>query len=317
MFDFRVHFLLHNGFLTQDKPSQSRNRIRYRTVSSAEDQSALHDMLIADAIKSAIQEDVGSGDITSRVCIPITTHATAKFIAKASGIISGIEVAARVLSSVDPTIVTNILIKDGAPVAKGDIIAIANGPARSMLTAERTALNFLQRMSGIATGTHAYVAATNGTKAMILDTRKTSPGLRATDKFAVVHGGGSNHRFGLYDMAMLKNNHITACGSITAAVEALRAKTQVPIEVEVRTFDELNEALSLNIERIMLDHFNLDDMRRAVEIAAGRTPLEASGNMTIERIPAVAATGVDFISVGALTHSVTALDISFTFDPTH
>ena len=286
-------------------------------MSSAEDQSALHDMLIADAIKSAIQEDVGSGDITSRVCIPITTHATAKFIAKASGIISGIEVAARVLSSVDPTIVTNILIKDGAPVAKGDIIAIANGPARSMLTAERTALNFLQRMSGIATGTHAYVAATNGTKAMILDTRKTSPGLRATDKFAVVHGGGSNHRFGLYDMAMLKNNHITACGSITAAVEALRAKTQVPIEVEVRTFDELNEALSLNIERIMLDHFNLDDMRRAVEIAAGRTPLEASGNMTIERIPAVAATGVDFISVGALTHSVTALDISFTFDPTH
>ena len=286
-------------------------------MSSAEDQSALHDMLIADAIKSAIQEDVGSGDITSLVCIRSTPHATAKFIAKASGIISGIEVAARVLSSVDPTIVTNILIKDGSRVAKGDIIAIANGPARSMLTAERTALNFLQRMSGIATVTHTYVAATNGTKAIILDTRKTAPGLRVTDKLAVVHGGGSNHRFGLYDMAMLKNNHITACGSITAAVDALRAKTQVPIEVEVRTFDELNEALSLNIERIMLDHFNLDDMRRAVEIAAGRTPLEASGNMTIERIPAVAATGVDFISVGALTHSVTALDISFTFDPTH
>jgi nicotinate-nucleotide pyrophosphorylase (carboxylating) len=186
-----------------------------------------------------------------------------------------------------------------------------------MLTAERTALNFLQRMSGIATATHAYVAATNGTKAIILDTRKTAPGLRATDKLAVVHGGGSNHRFGLYDMAMLKNNHITACGSITAAVDALRAETRVPIEVEVRTFDELIEALSLNIERIMLDHFNLDDIRRAVEIAAGRTPLEASGNMTIERIPAVAATGVDFISVGALTHSVTALDISFTFDPTY
>ena len=274
-------------------------------------------MLIADAIKSAIQEDVGSGDITSVVCIPSTTDATAKFIAKASGIVSGIDVAARVLSSVDPTIITNILIADGSPVTKGDIIAIANGPARSMLTAERTALNFLQRMSGIATATHAYVAATNGTKAIILDTRKTAPGLRATDKLAVVHGGGSNHRFGLYDMAMLKNNHITACGSITAAVDALRAKTQVPIEVEVRSFEELEEALSLNIARIMLDHFNLDDMRRAVVIAAGRTPLEASGNMTIERIPAVAATGVDFISVGALTHSVTALDISFTFDPSH
>ena len=286
-------------------------------MSSAEDQPALHDVLIADAINAALAEDIGSGDITSRVCIPVTTQATAKFIAKANGIISGIDVAARILTTVDPTISTNILITDGAPVTKGDIIAVAYGPARSMLTAERTALNFLQRMSGIATTTHAFVAATKGTKSIILDTRKTAPGLRATDKLAVVHGGGSNHRFGLYDMAMLKNNHIAACGSITAAVDALRASSNVPIEVEVRTFDELNEALSLNIARIMLDHFNLDDMKRAVVIAAGRTPLEASGNMTIERIPAVAATGVDFISVGALTHSVTALDISFTFDPSH
>ena len=286
-------------------------------MSSVEDQPALHDALIADAINAALAEDIGLGDITSRVCIPATTQATAKFIAKANGIISGIEVAARILTAVDPTIITSIVIADGAAVTKGDIIAVAYGPARSMLTAERTALNFLQRMSGIATTTHAFVAATKGTKAIILDTRKTAPGLRATDKLAVVHGGGSNHRFGLYDMAMLKNNHITACGSITAAVAALRAETHVPIEVEVRTFDELNEALSLNIARIMLDHFNLHDMQRAVEIAAGRTPLEASGNMTIERIPAVAATGVDFISVGALTHSFTALDISFTFDPSH
>lgn len=286
-------------------------------MSSAEDQPALHDVLIADAINAALAEDIGSGDITSRVCIPVTTQATAKFIAKANGIISGIDVAARILTTVDPTIVTSILITDGAAVTKGDIIAVTHGPAHAMLTAERTALNFLQRMSGIATTTHAFVTATKGTKSIILDTRKTAPGLRATDKLAVVHGGGSNHRFGLYDMAMLKNNHITACGSITAAVDALRASSNVPIEVEVRTFDELNEALSLNIARIMLDHFNLDDMKRAVEIAAGRTPLEASGNMTIERIPAVAATGVDFISVGALTHSVTALDISFTFDPSH
>jgi len=286
-------------------------------VSSGEDQPALYDVLIADAINAALAEDIGSGDITSRVCIPVTTQATAKFIAKANGIISGIDVAARILTTVDATISTSSLIADGAAVTKGDIIAVAYGPARSMLTAERTALNFLQRMSGIATTTHAFVTATKGTKSIILDTRKTAPGLRATDKLAVVHGGGSNHRFGLYDMAMLKNNHITACGSITAAVHALRASSNVPIEVEVRTFDELNEALSLNIARIMLDHFNLDDMKRAVEIAAGRTPLEASGNMTIERIPAVAATGVDFISVGALTHSVTALDISFTFDPSH
>ena len=286
-------------------------------MNSAEDQPALHDVLIADAINAALAEDIGSGDITSHVCIPVTAQATAKFIAKANGIISGIEVAARVLNTVDPTIVTNILIADGAPVTKGDIIAVANGPARSMLTAERTALNFLQRMSGIATTTHAFVAATKGTKAIILDTRKTAPGLRATDKLAVVHGGGSNHRFGLYDMAMLKNNHITACGSITAAVDALRTSSSVPIEVEVRSFEELEEALSLNIARIMLDHFSINDMQLAVATAAGCTPLEASGNMTIERIPAVAATGVDFISVGALTHSVTALDISFTFDPSH
>ena len=247
---------MHNAFHLQDKASQSRNRVGYSTVNSVEDQPALHDVLIADAINAALAEDIGSGDITSRVCIPVTAQATAKFIAKANGIISGIEVAARVLNTVDPTIVTNILIADGAPVTKGDIIAVANGPARSMLTAERTALNFLQRMSGIATTTHAFVAATKGTKAIILDTRKTAPGLRATDKLAVVHGGGSNHRFGLYDMAMLKNNHITACGSITAAVDALRTSSSVPIEVEVRSFEELEEALSLNIARIMLDHFS-------------------------------------------------------------
>lgn len=277
----------------------------------------LHDIRIADAIHAALREDIGVGDITSLTCIPVSVTATARFIAKSSGIVSGIGIAAQVLTSVDPAIESDILITDGAPVTKGDIIAVSRGPARSMLTAERTALNFLQRMSGIATTTHTYVTATLGSKAIILDTRKTAPGLRATDKLAVTHGGGSNHRFGLYDMAMLKNNHITACGSITAAVAALRATTNVPIEVEVRTFDELNEALSLDVERIMLDHFSIDDMRRAVEIAAGRTPLEASGNMTLERIPNVAATGIDYISVGALTHSVTALDISFTFDPTH
>ena len=274
-------------------------------------------MLIADAIKSALQEDVGSGDITSNVCIPETTTSTARFIAKAAGIVSGIEIAACVLKTIDASITVEIHIPDGSPVAKGDVISVAHGPARSMLTAERTALNFLQRMSGIATTTHAYVAATAGTDAIILDTRKTAPGLRETDKLAVRHGGGTNHRFGLYDMAMIKNNHITACGSITAAVAAIRAVSAVPIEVEVRTFDELNEALSLDVERIMLDHFSLNDMRRAVEIADGRTPLEASGNMTLDRIPDVAATGIDYISVGALTHSVTALDISFTFDPTH
>jgi nicotinate-nucleotide pyrophosphorylase (carboxylating) len=192
------------------------------------------------------------------------------------------------------------------------------GPGRALLSGERTALNILQRMSGIATLTSQFVEAVAGTRAVILDTRKTAPGLRALDKWAVRLGGGQNHRHGLYDMVLIKDNHIAAVGGdIPAAVARVRAgdPRRRPIEVEVRTLDELRAALPLNVDRILLDNMDLDTMRAAVEIAAGRTPLEASGNMSLERVPAVAATGVDFISVGALTHSAAALDISLKLFP--
>lgn len=272
------------------------------------------DTSLTVALRDALSEDIGNGDITSQHCIPAGTIARASFIAKSTGVISGIGVAAAVLHCVSPEILTTILVQDSHMVPPGTIIAHAIGPADKMLTGERTALNFLQRMSGIATLTRSYVEAVKGTKAIILDTRKTAPGLRAFDKLAVSHGGGSNHRFGLYDMAMIKNNHIAACGSITKAVMALRRHVHVPIEVEVRSFMELEEALSLGVDRIMLDHFSVASIQVAVDLTAGRTPLEASGNVNLETVRDIASTGIDYISVGALTHSVLALDISFTFD---
>lgn len=272
------------------------------------------DTSLTAALRDALTEDIGNGDITSQHCIPAGTVARARFVAKSTGVISGIGVAADVLHCVSPEILTTILVQDSHMVTPGTVIAHANGPADKMLTGERTALNFIQRMSGIATLTRSYVDAVKGTKAIILDTRKTAPGLRAFDKLAVSHGGGSNHRFGLFDMAMIKNNHIAACGSITKAVMALRKHAHVPIEVEVRTFIELEEALSLGVDRIMLDHFSVASIQAAVELTAGRTPLEASGNVNLTTVRDIASTGIDYISVGALTHSVIALDISFTFD---
>ncbi len=193
------------------------------------------------------------------------------------------------------------------------MIATVRGPGQVLLTAERTALNFLQRMSGIATLTAQYVAAVQGTKAKILDTRKTAPGLRLLDKAAVAQGGGTNHRHGLYDMVLIKENHIAAAGGIRAAVERVRAydTRHRPIEVEVQTLAELEEALALQVDQIMLDNMNLEQMRAAVRFVHGQTPLEASGNVSLETVAAIAATGVDYISVGKLTHSVEAFDISF------
>jgi len=191
-------------------------------------------------------------------------------------------------------------------------VADVVGPGRAILAAERTALNFMQRMSGIATLTHRYVEAVAGTRAIILDTRKTAPGIRVLDKWAVRLGGGQNHRMGLYDMVLIKDNHIAACGGITAAVERVRAHNSqsLLIEVEVKNLHELREALALKVDRIMLDNMGLDDMREAVRIAAGRVPLEASGGVNLQTVAAIAATGVDYISAGELTHSVRALDIS-------
>jgi len=265
-------------------------------------------------IQRALDEDVGDGDVTTLCTIPSDATTRGDFIAKADGIIAGLEVARLTFALIDERVQAEFSIRDGDAVKKGQVFGTVSGPTRSLLIAERTALNFLQRMSGIATATHRFMDAVKPYRAIILDTRKTVPGLRLMDKWAVKLGGGENHRIGLFDMVLIKNNHITAIGSITAAIQRVREcdDRHRPIEVEVRSLTELREALALQPDRILLDNMSLDQMREAVQIAAGRVPLEASGNVTLETVNAIAATGVDYISSGALTHSVKALDISLT-----
>jgi nicotinate-nucleotide pyrophosphorylase (carboxylating) len=272
---------------------------------------------IKSIVQRALDEDLGDGDVTTLCTIPADATLTGRFIAKAEGIIAGLEVARLTFALIDERVQADFSIRDGDVVSKGQVFGTVSGPTRTLLSGERTALNFLQRMSGIATMTHQFVEAVKPHKAIILDTRKTAPGLRLLDKWAVKLGGGENHRIGLFDMVLIKNNHLTAVGSITAAIDRVREcdDRHRPIEVEVRTLDELREALALQPDRVLLDNMNLDQMREAVEIAAKRVPgvpLEASGNVTLETVNAIAATGVDFISSGALTHSVKALDISLT-----
>ena len=272
---------------------------------------------IKPSVQRALEEDIGDGDVTTLCTIPADATLEGRFIAKAAGIIAGLEVARLTFALLDERVQVESSIRDGDLVSKGQVFGRVSGPARALLTGERTALNFLQRMSGIATLTRQYVEAVKPHQAIILDTRKTAPGLRRLDKWAVELGGGQNHRTGLFDMVLIKNNHITAVGSITAAINRVREcdDRHRPIEVEVRTLDELREVLALQPDRILLDNMSFDQMREAVEIAAGRVPrvpLEASGNVTLETVNAIAATGVDFISSGALTHSVQALDISLT-----
>jgi nicotinate-nucleotide pyrophosphorylase (carboxylating) len=264
-------------------------------------------------IHRALEEDIGSGDITTLSTIPVNSVLKGIFIAKESGVIAGLEVARETFRYLDKQISFSQKVIDGRKVKQGTVLATVRGRGRILLTAERTSLNFLQRMSGIATLTRAYVDAVKGTNAVILDTRKTSPGNRLIDKQAVFLGGGANHRFGLFDMVMIKDNHIEAAGGITQAVTQVWAhdKMRRPIEVEVKNLEELREAISLKVDRIMLDNMNIKSLREAVRFTAGRVPLEASGNVTLKNIAAVAATGVDMISIGALTHSVHALDISF------
>jgi len=266
---------------------------------------------IKAAIQRALEEDIGSGDVTSIAIIPPTQRLRGELLVKAPGVIAGLEVARQVFISVDAEILFHPLVKDGSHVYAGQIAAELEGQGPGMLTAERTALNFLQRMSGIATATARYVEEVKDTQARILDTRKTAPGLRAVDKLAVRLGGATNHRMGLYDMVLIKDNHIQAAGSITRAVQSVRQRSpHLPIEVEVETLQQLQEALSLDVDRIMLDNMSLDMMREAVRITAGRCELEASGGIHLQTVRAVAETGVDYISVGSLTHSVQALDIS-------
>ncbi len=263
-------------------------------------------------ILAALAEDIGYGDVTTDNTIAADSVLRGEFLAKAGGVVAGVAVARRTFELLGGRVEWQVLIDDGQGVAPREIIARVVGPGRVLLTGERVALNFMQRMSGIATATRHYVDAVRGTRAAILDTRKTVPGLRLFDKWAVRLGGGQNHRIGLYDMALIKDNHIAAVGSITEAVRRVCSGDArgVPIEVEVTTLGQLAEALALPIDRILLDNMSTETMAEAVRMAAGRIPLEASGGVNLQTVAAIAQTGVDFISVGALTHSVIAMDVS-------
>lgn len=267
---------------------------------------------IDDIIKTALSEDINYIDSTSDLLISEESVSEAYFVSKDDGVLAGIEPALRVFTILDPEMKIELFKKDGDKINKGDIIANFSGHTRLMLKAERTSLNILQHMSGIASYTNKCVEAVAGTKASITDTRKTLPGLRALQKYAVTIGGGKNHRYNLTDAAMLKDNHIDAYGGITAAVGALRKKAghMLQIEVETRNLDEVKEAVACGVNVIMLDNMTNEQMKEAVDYIGGRAKTEASGNVTLENIRAKAETGVDIISLGALTHSVKAFDIS-------
>lgn len=276
----------------------------------------LREELLNWLIEIAIEEDVASGDLATEAIIGEKGISTAIISAKADGVISGIEVARKVFERMAHDEYSfNPFIQDGDTVKYGDKILEIKGRYNDLLTAERLMLNFLQRMSGIATATRKLATLIEGTGAVLLDTRKSAPGHRITDKLAVRHGGGSNHRMGLYDMAMIKDNHIKAAGSITKAIEQVRSAYSISVKIEVETtnLNEVEEALNGGADIIMLDNMSTETMKEAVTLIAGRAKTEASGNITAERIREVAETGVDFISVGALTHSVKAFDMSMNF----
>ncbi len=266
---------------------------------------------IVRVVEQALAEDIGTGDITSVGTVPETAQCTARIIIKEHGVVAGIPAVLAVFEAVDPSLELVAVAQDGdrAELLPFEIVRIA-GAARSVLTAERVALNLLGRLSGIASATRTYVDAIAGTGATILDTRKTTPGLRALEKYAVRCGGGSNHRFGLDDGILVKDNHLLVAGGITAAVRGLRLISDLPIEVEVETLAELREALEACVDRVLLDNMSPALMAEAVALCRGRASTEASGGITLATIREVAATGVDFISIGALTHSVRSLDVS-------
>lgn len=272
------------------------------------------EQVLNSLIQLALAEDLGAaGDVTSLGTLTPEQVIHGHIIAKERGVIAGLMSVQQVYAAVDPAVVVNLHVQDGAAVTVGTVVCSVEGMGRSVLTGERTALNFLQRLSGVASLTARYVAAVAGTSAQILDTRKTTPGWRVLEKYAVRMGGGQNHRTGLYDMVLIKDNHIAAAGGIAAAVHRVRetpAARDLLIEVEVESLEQLQAALDLYVDRILLDNMDNATMQAAVQLAAGRVALEASGNMTLERVASVAATGVDFISVGALTHSARALDLS-------
>ncbi|HUY99283.1 MAG TPA: carboxylating nicotinate-nucleotide diphosphorylase [Thermomicrobiaceae bacterium] len=270
---------------------------------------------VTRAIRLALEEDIGTGDVTSAVTVPAGARASGHFLAKSPGVVSGLDVAAATFREVDPRVAFIALVRDGDRVVPGDLIARVAGEARSLLAAERVALNFLQRLSGVATATARYAEAVTGTGARVIDTRKTTPGMRLMEKAAVRHGGGHNHRFGLSDGILIKDNHLAAIGGpdrVARAVAAARAGAPhtLRVEVEVTSLDELEQALAAGADVVLLDNMAVDQMAEAVRRTRGRAILEASGGITLETIRRIAETGVDLISVGALTHSAPSLDIS-------
>ncbi|MFH1183561.1 MAG: carboxylating nicotinate-nucleotide diphosphorylase [Chloroflexota bacterium] len=271
---------------------------------------------IRHAIRKALEEDIGSGDITTERIVPPAASMHGKIVARQDGIVAGLDVAMAVYLEVDPSVLFEPAVREGDRVGPLQDLAAVSGPARALLTAERTALNFLGRMSGIATLTRQFVHAVAGTKAVILDTRKTAPGLRMADKLAVARGGGQNHRIGLYDMILIKDNHIDFAGGLAEAVRRARAAGgDAELEVEARTLADVQAALDLDVGRILLDNMTLEMLSAAVKMAQGRAKLEASGNVVLENVRRIAETGVDYISIGALTHSAKNFDLSFEYMP--
>jgi nicotinate-nucleotide pyrophosphorylase (carboxylating) len=271
--------------------------------------------VIRDAVSRALAEDVGSGDITTEATVPAGERARALITQKAPGVVFGLELAESVFRALDPAMSFERLVEEGTWREGGPALEI-EGSARAILTGERTALNFLQRLSGIATLTARCVEAVAGTEARILDTRKTTPGLRRLEKAAVAAGGGVNHRMGLYDAVLIKENHAAIAGGVAEAVRRVRsANVEEPLEVECRDLDEVDQALLAGARRILLDNMSSTELRAAVDRVAGRAELEASGGVTLEALPEIARTGVHFISVGALTHSAAALDLSLILEP--
>jgi nicotinate-nucleotide pyrophosphorylase (carboxylating) len=276
-------------------------------------------MTIEEIVKQTLQEDIGSGDHSSLSCIDKSIVGKMKLLVKEDGVLAGISVAKEVLFQVDPTIKMTPFLKDGDTISVGDVVFELDGPAQSMLTAERSLLNFMQRMSGIATNTKKYVDAVKGTNTKILDTRKTTPGLRIFEKYAVLIGGAQNHRFGLFDMIMLKDNHVDFAGGIEKAIETTREylkmnNLNLKIEIETRSLEEVKRVVAHGgVDRIMLDNFSPELISQALQLINGRFETEASGGITLENIKGYADSGVDFISIGALTHHIKSLDLSLKF----
>jgi nicotinate-nucleotide pyrophosphorylase (carboxylating) len=270
----------------------------------------LTDEALEQVVSAALAEDVGAGDLTTEAVVPAGSRCRAELVIEEAGVVCGVPVAARVLEALDSSVGVEQFVEEGARIARATPVARVEGPARAILTGERTALNLLGRLAGIATLTARYVDAVEGTGTTILDTRKTTPGLRALERYAVRCGGGANHRAGLYDAILLKENHLRVAGGIRAAIEAVGHRNATLVEVEAETLDDVAEAVEASVDRILLDNMSVEEVVGAVELVGGRIPLEASGGITLDTVRDYADTGVDFISIGALTHGARSLAVS-------